>query len=98
LIGLILHAPEQKIGQGLSEKKIVNKGSVNLIDKNQLAYLASGKHSFELINEELRWVQEAVATIPNAKLTILNKTADFNESRYQYCFWRIDSRRAALFF
>jgi hypothetical protein len=58
----------------------VNKGSVNLIDKNQLAYLASGKHSFELINEELRWLQEAVATIPNAKLTILNKTADFNET------------------
>jgi microsomal dipeptidase-like Zn-dependent dipeptidase len=80
LIGLILHAPEQKIGQGLSEKKIVNKGSVNLIDKTQLAYLASGKHSFELINEELRWLQEAVSTIPNAKLTIVNKTADFDEA------------------
>ena len=31
LIGLILHAPEQKIGRALSEKGIVNKGKVNLI-------------------------------------------------------------------
>jgi microsomal dipeptidase-like Zn-dependent dipeptidase len=80
LIGIILHAPEQKIGQGLSEKKIVNKGSVNLIDKTQLAYLASGIHSFELIQEELRWLQEAIPGIPNAKFKILNTSADFNEA------------------
>jgi microsomal dipeptidase-like Zn-dependent dipeptidase len=80
LIGIILHAPEQKIGQGLSEKKIVNKGSVNLIDKTQLIYLASGIHSFELINEELRWLQQAVPEIPNAKFKIVSKTGDFNET------------------
>jgi microsomal dipeptidase-like Zn-dependent dipeptidase len=80
LIGVILHAPEQKIGQGLSEKKIVNKGSVNLINKTQLAYLASGIHSFELINEELRWLQAAVSEIPNARFKIVNTTADFNEA------------------
>lgn len=80
LIGIILHAPEQKIGQGLSEKKIVNKGSVNLIDKKQLAYLASGIHSFELIQEELTWLQEAVPAIPNAKFKIVSTTADFDEA------------------
>ena len=80
LIGVILHAPEQKIGQGLSEKKIVNKGSVNLIDKTQLAYLASGVHSYELIKEELRWLQEAVPEIPGAKFKVVSKTADFDET------------------
>ncbi|MGG9963866.1 membrane dipeptidase [Ferruginibacter sp. SUN106] len=80
LIGVILHAPEQKIGQGLSEKKIVNKGKVNLIDTKQLAYLASGVHSYELIKEELRWLQEAVPEIPGAKFKIVSNTADFNEA------------------
>ena len=80
LIGVILHAPEQKIGQGLSEKKIVNTGSVNLIDKTQLAYLASGVHSFELITEELRWLKEAVPVIANAQFKVVNKTSDFNEN------------------
>ncbi|MBS1509274.1 MAG: membrane dipeptidase [Bacteroidetes bacterium] len=80
LIGVILHAPEQKIGQGLSEKKIVNKGKINLIDKNQLAYLASGVHSFELINEELRWLKEAVPTIANAQFKVVSKTTDYNEA------------------
>jgi len=42
LIGLILHAIEQKIGQALGEQKIVNKGKISLINKTQLAYLASG--------------------------------------------------------
>jgi len=80
LIGLILHAPEQKIAQVLGEKKIVNKGSVNLIDKKQLAYLATGLHSFELINEELKWLKNAVPALPNAKVKILNKPADFDET------------------
>ena len=80
LIGVILHAPEQKIGQSLSEKKIVNKGTVNLIDKNQLAYLTTGVHSFELINEELRWLNEAVSPLPNAKFKVVSKTADFDET------------------
>ncbi|MGC4101063.1 membrane dipeptidase [Ferruginibacter sp.] len=80
LIGVILHAPEQKIGQGLSEKKIVNKGSVNLIDKTQLAVLASGVHSFELITEELRWLQEAVPEVAGAKFKIVSKSTDFDEA------------------
>jgi len=80
LIGVILHAPEQKIGLGLSEKKIVNKGSVNLIDKTQLAYLASGIHSFELINEELRWLKAAVPAIANAEFKVISTTADFDET------------------
>ena len=80
LVGVILHAPEQNVGLALSEKKIVNKGSVNLIDTNQLAYLATGEHSFELINEELRWLQQAVSPIPNAKFKILTKASDFNEN------------------
>ena len=80
LIGLILHAPEQKIGQALGEKKIVNKGSVNLIDTKQLAFLASGVHSFELINEELNWLKTAVPPTPNAKLKILNSADDFDET------------------
>ena len=80
LIGLILHAPEKKIGQALNEKKIVNKGSVNLIDKTQLAYLATGEHSFELINEELRWLKAAAPPTPNAKLKILNKADEYDET------------------
>src|ERR1700712_5135673 len=42
MIGVILHAPEQKIGKVLGEKGIVNKGKINLIDKTQLAYLTTG--------------------------------------------------------
>ncbi len=79
LIGLILHAPEQKIGQVLSEKKIVNKGSVNLIDKNQLAYITTGVHSFELINEELRWLQKA--KVPRGKkFKVLTTASDFDDA------------------
>jgi len=80
LIGVILHAPEQKIGLSLSEKKIVNKGSVNLINKIQLAYLATGVHSFELINEELRWLKEAQPPIPGASFKVISKSTDFNEA------------------
>ena len=80
LIGLILHAPEQKIGQVLSEKKIINKGKVNLIDKKQLAYLTTGVHSYEIIKEELSWLKKAVAPQPGLKLKVLNKTNEFNEN------------------
>ena len=80
MIGLILHAPEQKIGQVLGEKGIVNKGKINLIDKTQLAYLTTGVHSFELINEELRWLTVAVSPIPGTKLKIVKKASDFNEA------------------
>ncbi len=79
LIGLILHAPEQKIGQALSSKKIVNKGSVNLIDKTQLAYLTTGVHSYELINEELRWLQKAPAPT-GKKFKILTRASEFDEA------------------
>jgi microsomal dipeptidase-like Zn-dependent dipeptidase len=80
MIGLILHAVEQKIGQVLGEKGIVNKGKINLIDKTQLAYLTSGVHSFELINEELRWLTESVSPIAGAKLKIVKKASDFDET------------------
>lgn len=80
LIGLVLHAPEQKIGKVLGEKGIVNKGKINLIDKTQLAYLATGAHSFELINEELRWLTTAVSPIPGAAFKIVKKASDFNEA------------------
>jgi microsomal dipeptidase-like Zn-dependent dipeptidase len=79
LIGLILHAPEQKIGRVLSEKKIVNKGKVNLIDKTQLAYLTTGVHSFELINEELRWLLKA-SSPAGKKFKILSKANDFDDA------------------
>jgi microsomal dipeptidase-like Zn-dependent dipeptidase len=85
LIGLILHAPEQKIGEALGSKKIVNKGSVDLIDKDQLAYLTTGIHSFELINEELRWLKEAPPA-PGKKLKVLDNTADFNEAEANTVF------------
>ena len=80
MIGLILHAVEQKIGRVLGEKGIVNKGKINLIDKTQLAYLTTGVHSFELINEELRWLIESVSPIPGSSLKILKRASDFDET------------------
>ena len=80
LIGLILHAPEQKIGQVLGEKGFVNRGKVNLINSKQLAYLASGVHSYELITEELNWLKTATPPSPGKKLKILNKASDFDET------------------
>lgn len=80
LIGLILHAPEQKIGKALGEKNIVNKGSVNLINGKQLAYLTEGTHSYALIKEELNWLNITVSPTPGEKLVILNKAADFDET------------------
>jgi microsomal dipeptidase-like Zn-dependent dipeptidase len=80
MVGLILHAVEQKIGRVLGEKGIVNKGKINLIDKTQLAYLTTGVHSFELINEELRWLTESVSPIPGARLKIVKKASDFDET------------------
>lgn len=79
LIGIILHAPEQKVGLVLSEKKIVNKGTVNLINKDQLQYLASGKHSYELINAEMQWLLKAPAP-PGMNFKILSKPSDFKEN------------------
>ncbi len=79
LIGLILHSPEQKVALVLSEKKIVNKGAVNLIDKKQLQYLAEGTHSFELITEELNWLLTAPAP-PGKTLKLLNKASDYKEN------------------
>jgi microsomal dipeptidase-like Zn-dependent dipeptidase len=80
LIGLILHAPEQKIGQVLGEKGFVNKGKINLINSKRLAYLASGVHSYELITEELNWLKTAVPPLPDKKLKILNKASEFDET------------------
>lgn len=79
LIGVILHAPEKKIGQVLSEKKIVNKGTVNLINKHQLQYLASGIHSFELINTELEWLQNAPSPAGKS-FKLVSKTTDYKEN------------------
>ena len=80
MVGLILHAVEQKIGTVLGEKGIVNKGKINLIDKSQLAYFITGAHSFELINEELRWLTESVSPIPGARFKIVKKASDFDET------------------
>ena len=80
LIGVILHALEKKIGVLLADKSIVNKGKVNLIDKNRLKYLASGVHSFELINEELEWLTTSVSPIPGAQFKIVSKASDFDEA------------------
>jgi microsomal dipeptidase-like Zn-dependent dipeptidase len=80
LIGVILHALEKKIGVVLSSKGIVNKGKINLIDKNRLAYLASGMHAFELINEELQWLTSSVSPIPGARFKIVNQASDFDET------------------
>ncbi len=79
LIGVILHAPEQKIGQVLSEKKIVNWGTVNLINKDQLQYLKSGIHNYELINTELNWLLNAPSPAGRS-FKLLNKTTDFKEN------------------
>ncbi len=79
LIGIILHSPEQKVALVLSEKKIVNKGAVNLIDKKQLQYLAEGTHSFELITEELNWLLTAPAP-PGKTFKLLNKASDYKEN------------------
>lgn len=86
MIGIILHAPEQKIGRVLGEKSIVNKGKINLIDKTQLNYLTSGVHSFELINEELRWLTQAVSPIPGAGFKIVSKLSDFDETNQNTVF------------
>jgi microsomal dipeptidase-like Zn-dependent dipeptidase len=80
MIGVILHALEKKIGKLLAEKSIVNKGKINLIDKNRLHYLASGVHSFELINEELQWLKDSVSPIPGAAFKIVSKASDFDET------------------
>jgi microsomal dipeptidase-like Zn-dependent dipeptidase len=79
LIGIILHAPEQKIGVVLSEKKIVNKGAVNLIDKNQLKIIAGGAHCFTFINTELQWLLTAPAP-PGKSFKIIKKSSDFKET------------------
>lgn len=80
MIGVILHALEKKIGKLLAEKGIVNKGKINLIDKTRLNYLASGIHSFELINEELQWLKDSVCPIPGAAFKIVSKASDFDEN------------------
>lgn len=80
MIGLILHAVENKIAVLLAEKSIVNKGKVHLIDKVRLQYLATGVHSFELINEELDFLATAVSPIPGARFKIVNKASDFVET------------------
>lgn len=80
MVGLILHAPEQKIGRALAEKSITNKGRVNLIDSRRLAYLATGEHSYELIKEELNWLLNAIPARPDTKLKLLTKKSDFNEA------------------
>ena len=79
LIGLILHAPEQKVGKALGEKNIVNKGSVSLINGRQLAYLTTGIHSYELIKEELNWLTINASAPTGEKLVILDKASDFDE-------------------
>ncbi|MEO6253102.1 MAG: membrane dipeptidase [Ferruginibacter sp.] len=89
LIGLILHAPEQRIGQVLAEKGFVNKGKINLINKKQLAYLASGVHSYELIKEELNWLKTAIPPSPDRELKILNKASAFNETERNTVFGAI---------
>ena len=89
LIGLILHAPEQKIGKALGEKNIVNKGSVSLINGKQLAYLTTGVHSYELIKEELRWLEVSASPAPGAKLKIIRTPADFNENAANTVFGAI---------
>lgn len=89
LIGLILHAPEQKIGKALGEKNIVNKGSVSLINGKQLAYITTGVHSYELIKEELNWLITSISPKPQAKLKLLNKPADFDESATNTVFGAI---------
>lgn len=86
LIGLILHAPEQKIGKVLTEKKIINKGKVNLIDKKQLAYLATGIHSYEIIKEELKWLKISKSPVTGAKLKVLSKAEEFNENEANTIF------------
>ena len=89
LIGLILHAPEQKIGKALGEKSIVNKGSVSLINGKQLAYLTTGVHSYELIKEELRWLEVSASPAPGAKLKIISTSAGFNENEANTVFGAI---------
>ena len=82
LIGVVLHALEQKIAFALRAKKIVNRGSVNLINTTQLNYLAEGTHSFELINTELRSLKTAApADLNGTTFEIINKTTDFNEAQ-----------------
>lgn len=80
MIGVILHALEKKIGIVLNEKGIVKKGKINLIDRAQLTYLASGVHSFELINEELRWLKKSASPIPGASFKIVSRASDFDEN------------------
>ena len=86
LIGLILHAVEKKIALLLAEKSIVNKGKVNLIDKTRLNYLASGIHSYELMNEELQWLKTSASAIPGAQLKIINQETEFNETENNTVF------------
>ena len=82
LIGVILHALEQKIGFALSKKRIVNNGSVKLINPGQLAYLSAGTHSFELINTELQSLKDASspAALGGASFEIINAATDFDET------------------
>ena len=81
LFGLILHAPEKKVAVALKEKRIVNLGQINLINPDQLNYLASGIHSFELINTELKSLKDASTKsgMRGASFKIISKAGDFNE-------------------
>ena len=89
LIGLILHAPEQKIGKSLGEKSIVNKGKVSLINGKQLAYLTTGVHSYKLIKEELRWLEMSASPKAGQKLKILNVASDYAEAAANTVFGAI---------
>ncbi|MBK8522499.1 MAG: hypothetical protein IPL54_17135 [Chitinophagaceae bacterium] len=86
LIGVILHAVEKKICVLLAEKSVVNKGQIKLIDKNRLHYLASGKHAFELMKEELQWLTSSASPLPGARFKIVNKAADYDETDHNTVF------------
>jgi microsomal dipeptidase-like Zn-dependent dipeptidase len=88
-IGLILHALEQKIGKALAEKGIVNKGKIALLSGKQLAYLTTGVHSYELIKEELRWLEMSVSPKPGQKLKIVSASADYDENAANTVFGAI---------
>ncbi|MBK8609546.1 MAG: membrane dipeptidase [Chitinophagaceae bacterium] len=86
MFGLVLHAPEQNIATTLGDQGIVDRGRVELINKDRLNYIATGKHAFELINEELNWLLHSTPPADTYKIKLLKQPADFYETEANTIF------------
>ena len=82
LFGIALHSPEANMGRGLLEKKIINHGTIPLLDHDRLELIKDGNHYFQFLEEDLQRLNQCVspADLNGAKLKIIQNSADFNEA------------------